>query len=132
MQKKHVEVSLLAAATLASIVCAIWNAVDELSLLQNWYRVASTACMWLFIPWIVAVRGAFTPNPSTRRVNLALSVCFAALFALYASNGPTADRGEGAQHMHLIVVPALTLFATLAVWGSVLLLRGLNRLCATK
>ncbi|MBX7254934.1 MAG: hypothetical protein K1Y02_01140 [Candidatus Hydrogenedentes bacterium] len=132
MRKWRLESGALGIAVFASTVCAIWNAVDEFGLLRDWSTVAIAVCTWLAIPWLVGLQGTFTSKASTRRVNLALSVCFAALFAYYASNGSSADHGEGAPHMNLVIAPILVLFATLTVWGSVLLLRGLDRLRAAK
>jgi glucose dehydrogenase len=132
MQWKRVELTLIAVATLMSTVCAIWNAVDEYWQLGDWSGIAFFAGIWLFIPWLVALRGVLTTRSSTRRTNLVLCVVFAALFLIYAFNGSSGDRGEGAQHMHLVFVPVLLALVTLGVWIAVSLLRGVDRLRAPR
>jgi len=104
---------VMIALTLASTVFVVWNAVDEWWQLENWTGVCLVSLAWLFIPYCVVLIGVFAKNWTRRTICLIISVLFTALFLPYALNGPTSERPEGTQHMHLYFVPFLMGFVVL-------------------
>lgn len=110
-RNKIILLSLTAAAT----IMAAWNIIDEYRLLQSWTNVAIFLGAWLAVPYLNCARGLLKPKQDALSVHLALAFVYAALFTLYALNGSTANREEGAQHLHLIFIPVLMLILTIGI-----------------
>ena len=96
---------MLIATALASVF-AIWNAADELRLPQTWGFAVQVVLAWLVAPWVNVLFGVFSTNQYRVRAYSSASMFYMCACAYYALNGPSWERGPGAQHMHLTLVPA--------------------------
>lgn len=114
---------ILLSLTLAATIFATWNIIDEYHQLQSWQNVAIFIGVWLALPYLNCALGLFRSKPNALGVNIALAFAYAALYTSYALNGSTANREEGAQHVHLITVPVLTLILTMGIVALVFVLR---------
>ncbi len=112
----------IALATLLAIGFAAWNAIDEFGLLQSYGSVAVVVVSWSALPLINALIGVRSKHDALEEISLVLAGLYALLFAVYALNGSTADRPEGAQHMHLVLVPLLLAFVSPAFYCLLLIL----------
>lgn len=102
----------LLAITLLSTVFVLKNTFDERYLLETWAAMLTISAFWLAVPYLTLLAGLWAKSRAQFWVIMVYALLLMALFARYAMNGSTADRGEGAQHMHLILVPVFLLFVT--------------------
>jgi uncharacterized membrane protein YozB (DUF420 family) len=102
----------LLALTLVAAISATWNTLDEYDLLGSASAVIIFAAYWMALPLLNAVAGMRSAHPRAVRTALVLALLYTGLYLRYAANGPTSDRGEGAQHLHLLLVPPVTLVLT--------------------
>ncbi len=100
----------IALAIFLAVAFAAWNAIDEYPRLQSYGSVAVVVISWSALPLINALVGIRAKHNVIEEICLILSVIYVMVFGFYALNGSTADRPEGAQQMHLILVPLLLVF----------------------
>lgn len=102
----------LLAITLLSTVFVLKNTFDERYLLETWTALLTISAFWLAVPYLALLTGLLAKSRAQFWGSMVYALLLMALFAVYAMNGSTADRVEGAQHMHLILVPVFLLFVT--------------------
>src|SRR5690606_2493464 len=93
------------AFTLIAAVAALWNVWDEYDLLGTFAVVIAFALYWMLLPVLNAITGMLSGDPRAVRTALVLALLYAALYLRYAANGPTSERVDGAQNLHLLLVP---------------------------
>jgi hypothetical protein len=125
MSKKFCNITIdrykacLMVVTLLSAVFALKNMLDEAYILASRMSILAITATWMIIPYIIMLIGVISTKRRRSLVCLAWSLVIMALFASYAFNGSTENRGEGAQHMHVIFVPfilVLLFFCYSIVW----------------
>lgn len=101
----------IVALFVASGFFASWNIVDEsyLAIFDQRGSVLHFTAAWLLWPALAMMAGLLSKDLGRARRCLVLSIMYLFIFASYAANGSTQDRPEGAQHMHLVLVPVLVL-----------------------
>lgn len=96
---------------LLSVAFALWNAVDEYYWLASLTSVAIVTALWTAIPLGAGMIGLHSKKPHVVEVTILLAMSYALLYFLYALNGSTAGN-QGAEHMHVLLVPVLMLIYT--------------------
>ena len=86
---------------------AFWNLAQEYWVLGSWSGVLVCWLTWMSAPAANLIWQLRTRSRASRASATILAVLYIVAFALYAFNGSSRDRGEGAQHMHVILVPVL-------------------------
>ncbi len=114
--------------TAMSTVFVLKNALDEGYLLGTWSAVLMISAFWLVVPYLTLLIGLLAKSGRRFWGSMVYALLLMALFAMYAMNGSTADRGEGAQHMHLVLVPIFLLFVSFVLICALSVLGLLRRL----
>ena len=111
----------LVAITGISCLLVLWNTYDEMYILDSYPVIGTVVAAWLVPPCCTLILGLGSRDPTARRVCVIYSFVLMCLFSIYALNGSTRDQGEGAQHMHLVLVPAFLIIVTGALFGGLFL-----------
>lgn len=119
--------SALISITSMSTVFVLKNALDEEYLLGTWSAVLIISGFWLVVPYLTLLVGLLAKSNRVRS-SMIYAFLLMALFAVYAINGSTAERDEGAQHMHLFLVPIFLLSVSFVLICALSVLALLRRL----
>lgn len=110
--------------TLAACSFAFWNLKDEMTFLEAAFWDYCLA--WSFSPAINALVGVWARRPGLLRTCTVLAVLYAWFYSHYALNGSTRDR-QGAEHMHVDLVPVLSFVLFGLVHGIGIAIPGMRR-----
>lgn len=110
MNKRHALGAVL--LLLFSVLLAGWNLADEYSLLGSPLAFFCYGALWMAAPALCALVALLAANDTARKSAATLLAVQNAIFLLYALNGPSSEHGEGAQHMHVMIVPLVLILFT--------------------
>lgn len=115
---------------LLGIVFVLWNIVGEYYVLQSVSVAAAFTLAWLVAPSVVMLLTVLSKKDERIREYFWLSLVYAIIFAIFAFDGSTKGR-DGAEHLHLVLVPPLT-WLILVVLGVLRIYERLKRGVVTK
>jgi hypothetical protein len=107
---------------------ATWNAIDEYPRLQTIPNLLLVLSLWFVLPGINLIVAFCTRMPVVREIIFILAIIYAVVFGFYALNGSTVGGPEGAQQMHLLMLPLLLFMFAPLFSIALLLLHGLHSL----
>jgi len=127
MNTMRIKLWIIVLASFAAATFALWNLIDEFRPSWDYSVVFNYWGAWCLFPGINMLMGGVTERPGLLRTCAFLAVLYACFYFVYVLDGSTRDL-EGAQHMHVILVPFLSAFLFIVVHAVGPLIPPLRRL----
>lgn len=86
-----------------------WHMWEEYPGASGRASALTFAVIWLVLPYAAALLGLLAVKPVKLWTSVGLSAAYCSIFMFYALRAPSVEHGEGAGHMHLVLVPFLLL-----------------------
>lgn len=99
----------------ACLISALVHLIQEWRLVQSVPTLLAFFILWLLAPSLNVFVAGWFKCAHLLRTQTYLSIIYSGLFVLYALRGSTAER-QGAQHLHLLLVPFLCMALLLFVY----------------
>lgn len=101
-------------ASIAAGAFGLWNLIDEIRPSWDNAVVLTYWSAWCLFPGINMLMAIFTKRPGLMWACGILALLYASFYYTYAMNGPSWKR-QGAQQLHIGLVPGISAFAFLLV-----------------